>query len=144
MSENRALRLLALLLAVGLFAGACGSDGESSGAQTLIGTWEFSTDAFASEMQLDDDSSYAFLGPPATQGEEVIRAGSTIDQGRYETDGDSVTFRTDDDNPVCAGATGEYLMTFDGADTLNVELVDDECGERARDLDSAQLVRISG
>ena len=146
-SERRALRLLALLLGVGLFAAACSSD-ESSGTQTLVGAWEFSADAFPSEMQLNEDGSFEILGPAATQGDEIIQAGSTIDQGQYVTEGDLVTFSTDDVNEgvwhECAGATGQYVRTFDGTDTLNLELGDDPCSERTVDLDSAQLVRISG
>ena len=121
-------------------------------AEAVIGMWDF-TDELDSHLQMEfeTDGSFAIWLPaePNSTTEHTGRA----DVGEYLIEGDVIILESGASNacpkpPVEGvhgdGKTGQYRMVFEGPDFLDLQLIDDECGNRLGSLERSDLVRTSG
>jgi hypothetical protein len=109
-----------------------------SPAEMVIGTWDFTS---------DNDSTLFVVFRPDGSFEVAVKEGrldgnsGTHDKGEYIIDGDVITFESGSSRacetlPAAVqdvlgdGKTGHYRMVFEGPDSLDLQLIDDECGHR--------------
>ena len=124
--------------AVGLVLNATQS--ETLPVETLVGNWDVTSDAYATRIHILDDGTYTAYADEAKEGLRV-------DWGTYRFDADTIVFHAEGGRAceghgaTTAGSDGTYMPTFDGPDVATLDLIEDECERRVRDLNGASLAR---
>ena len=124
--------------AVGLVLNATQS--ETLPVETLVGNWDVTSDAHATRFHFLDDGTYTTYADELAQD---LRVG----WGTYRFDADTIVLHAEGgrgcegDGAMRVGSDGSYMPTFDGPDAATLDLIEDECGRRAGDMDGISLAR---
>lgn len=113
--------LVAVALALATLSLACSADSNDA-AEGLYGDW---TTQAAITVAFQPDGSWSASGAGAQE---------PFDTGTFAFEGSTLTVDTDESSLDCAGGdTGTYEVTFADDDTIEMELISDDCSGRGSD-----------
>ena len=117
--------LTAAVVALAIVSPAC-SDDSSDPEARLHGDWLTGLEGLALTFEADGSWTVA-------EGDDQV----PFDTGTFTFDGATLTVDTNEGAEGCqAGQTGTYEVSFVDDDTVELALVDDECGARGSDFGS--------
>ena len=115
--------LIAAVFSLAIVSPAC-SDDSTNPEERLYGDWRTGLEGLALTFEADGSWTVA-------EGDDQ----EPFDTGTFTFDGTTLTVDTDEGATGCqAGETGTYEVSFVDDDTVELALVDDECGQRASDF----------
>jgi len=109
--------------------------------ETLVGTWDVTSDAFSTRMHILSDGTFTFYGDDLKEGLRLDWGTYQFNSGQIELNSEGGRACENRDSGQRVGNVGVYTPTFDGPDNATLTVVEDECIKRPLDLNGMTLTR---